>query len=102
MRDSDDRARNRAPSRPSNSLMKYGMWACCAVMFVPVAIYFAVGGLSAGITGNVLVFAPLLLCVGVHVVMHCVTGKSCHGSTEGEDPVASEAPVRLGRVIAVE
>ncbi len=64
----------RAQNGTSNNLMKYAMWACCAVMFVPIALYFAAGGLTAGVTSNVFAFAPLLLCVGAHLAIHRFMG----------------------------
>ncbi len=62
--------------------MKFGMLACCVVMFLPIVIYFAAGGTLAGVTGNLAAFAPLLLCVGAHVLMFKLMGKSCHGNSK--------------------
>ncbi|MCF3595048.1 DUF2933 domain-containing protein [Rhodobacteraceae bacterium LMO-12] len=92
----------RSQSGTPANLMKYGMWACCAVMFVPIAIYFAAGGLSAGVTSNIFVFAPLLLCVGAHFVMHRFMGKSCHNTSKDTDIAAEKAPIPVDREIAAE
>lgn len=82
----------------SGKLMKYGMWACCAVMLLPVAGYFAAGGFSAGAGNSIAAFAPLLLCVGAHFVMHRFMGKSCHQTTaKDKDTATAESPVRIGR-----
>lgn len=62
--------------------MKSGMLACCVVMFLPIAVYFAAGGTLAGVTGNLAAFAPLLLCAGTHLLMFKLMGKSCHGTAK--------------------
>lgn len=68
----------KAAGSGSEKLMKYGMWACCAVMLLPIIAYVAAGRTS-GVSGSLITFAPLLLCVGAHLVMHRYMGKSCHG-----------------------
>ncbi|MGY3439821.1 MULTISPECIES: DUF2933 domain-containing protein [unclassified Marinovum] len=73
----------------SDKLMKYGMWACCAVMLLPVGAYFVAGGALDG-AGGLATFAPLALCVGAHLVMHRFMGKSCHGKAK-EEPGNSKA-----------
>lgn len=73
-------------------LMHYGMMACCAVMLLPIAGYFVAGGTLAGLWGNVAAFAPLVLCVGAHLVIHKAMGKSCHNrSTAAETAENSPA-----------
>ncbi|MHC4434199.1 MAG: DUF2933 domain-containing protein [Planctomycetota bacterium] len=84
--------KNRAAS---GNLMKYGMWACCAVMLLPVAAYLAAGGLSAGAMNSIATFAPLLLCVGAHFVMHRFMGKSCHGASKDKGAATPKAHVRI-------
>lgn len=80
----------------ASSLFKWGMAACCAVMFVPIAIYLAGGGSIVGLWSNVDVFAPLALCSGAHVVMHKIMGKSCHGNGEsGEAKQDAPATVHI-------
>lgn len=73
----------------SAKLMHFGMMACCAIMLLPVAAYFVGGGSLGGLLGNGALFLPLLLCVGAHFVMHKMTGKSCHGSSEDEQQATS-------------
>ncbi|WP_377513412.1 DUF2933 domain-containing protein [Octadecabacter sp. R77987] len=68
--------------------MKWGMMACCAVMFLPVAVFLIGGGTLAGLWANAGVFAPLTLCIGAHLVMHKMMGKSCHA--EGESSEAEQ------------
>lgn len=77
----------------SSKLMHYGMMVCCAVMLLPVAAFFIAGGTIAGLWTNVGLFAPIALCLGAHVVMHKMMGKSCHGSKDErghEDPLDAE------------
>ncbi|MHA6326561.1 DUF2933 domain-containing protein [Roseivivax sp. CAU 1753] len=66
----------------ADRLMHYGMMACCIVMLLPVAGFFLAGGTLAGMWSNAAAFAPLLLCVGAHLVMHKFMGKSCHSNEE--------------------
>lgn len=66
----------------SSKIMHYGMMVCCAVMLLPVAAFFIAGGSIAGLWSNVGLFAPIALCIGAHVVMHKMMGKSCHGSKQ--------------------
>ncbi|MDF0603402.1 DUF2933 domain-containing protein [Psychromarinibacter sp. C21-152] len=47
-------------------------------MLVPVGAFFVAGGSVSGLWANAGVFAPLMLCVGAHVIMHKMMGKSCH------------------------
>ena len=90
--------------KSGNALMKYGMWACCALMLLPVVGYFLAGGADGSLTGKIAAFAPLLLCVGAHFVMFKMMGKSCHGASDN----ASTAEKRIadaqrgGTVRAVE
>ncbi|WP_245759339.1 DUF2933 domain-containing protein [Tranquillimonas alkanivorans] len=74
--------------------MKLGMMACCAIMLLPVAGFFASGGTLAGLWSNAAVFAPLVLCLGMHLVMHRMMGRSCHGKQESEEADGAEtAPI---------
>lgn len=74
--------------------MHYGMMACCAVMLLPIAGYLVAGGTLAGLWGNASAFAPLLLCVGAHLVMHKAMGKSCHDKSSGAE-TAEGSPVKI-------
>jgi len=82
--------------------MKYAMWACCAAMLLPIAVFVMAGGLSAGLFSGLYAFAPLLLCVGAHVIMHRMMGKSCHGAASEEDEPADDTPVQAGQKVAAE
>ncbi len=66
----------------SSKLVHYGMMACCAVMLFPVAAFLLAGGTIAGMWSNLGLFAPIALCIGAHVLMFKMMGKSCHGSKE--------------------
>jgi hypothetical protein len=69
------------PKQPMTSkLMHYGMLICCTVMLLPVAGYFLTGGTISGLWNNLAVFAPIALCIGAHVLMFVVMGKSCHSA----------------------
>lgn len=70
----------------ADKFMHYGMMACCVVMLLPVIGFFLAGGTLAGMWGSAAAFAPLLLCVGAHLVMFKVMGKSFH-STKAKDSV---------------
>ena len=78
--------------------MHLAMLACCAVMMMPIAVV-VFSGAGFGLDGfSLSTLAPLLLCVGGHVVLHKMMGKSCHGeekSTEAPDFTKEElgAPV---------
>ena len=91
-------------SKSGSTLMKYGMWACCALMLLPVVWYFAAGGADGGLTQKIFAFAPILLCVGAHFLMFKMMGKSCHG--ESDDARTADGRIadtqRGGRVRAVE
>jgi len=58
--------RTRSKTKP----MQLAMMACCLVMAFPIAAFFLSGGSLSGASANIATFAPLLLCLGVHVVMH--------------------------------
>ena len=74
-------------------VMKHAMWICCAVMLAPLGLYFVQGGTVAGLSSTLGLFAPLVLCVGMHFVLHRVMGRSCHGSGGETAPKLEEARV---------
>ena len=67
-------------------LLHMGMIACCAVMLLPIAGFFLAGGTLTGLTSNLSVLGPIVLCIGVHVAMFVVLGKSCHSAKKDEEP----------------
>jgi len=81
-------------------LMKYGRWACCAIMLAPIVLYLAAGGLSSELTSNAILFAPLIVCLGAHFVMHRVMGKSCHDDETKSISEAADNHAAIGRTIA--
>jgi len=83
-------------------LMKYGMWACCAIMLAPIVLCLAAGRLSSDLTSNAILFAPLVVCLGAHFVMHRVMGKSCHGDEKKSTSEAADKHAAVGRTIAPE
>ncbi len=62
----------------SSKFLHYGMMICCAVMLLPVGAFFIAGGTIVGLWTNVALFAPIALCLGAHVLMFKLMGKSCH------------------------
>ncbi len=92
-----------------SKLAQYGMWACCIVMLVPVGAYLLAGGASGGTLQTITAFAPLSLCLGMHLVMHKMMGRSCHGHSDKTAEEIPEKPALLehrpdvkGRSIAAE
>ena len=83
--------------QPQNSkMMHVGMWVCCAVMLLPLLVFFARGGTLSGLQDSFGVLTPIILCLGAHGVMFFFMGKSCHGGSKSSDsnaPVPSKAPV---------
>jgi hypothetical protein len=78
----NDQQETAGPSK----LMHYGMMACCAVMLLPVATFLFAGGTIAGMWNNLGLFAPIALCIGAHVLMFKMMGKSCHSSKKEQRP----------------
>lgn len=72
-------------------LSRFAMMACCAVMLVPIATFFIAGGTVSGLTEDLVVFAPLLLCVGGHLLMHRLIGGLCHGHGAKRESADEEA-----------
>ena len=68
-----------------SGLMRYGMMLCCAVMLLPVGLFFVGGGALSGLSANAGLFLPLALCLGMHFVIHRMMGKSCHGEKHDEN-----------------
>ena len=83
--------------QPQNSkMMHVGMWVCCAVMLLPLLVFFARGGSFFGLQDILGVLAPIALCLGAHGVMFFFMGKSCHGGSKSSNsnaPVAIKTPV---------
>lgn len=88
-------------SKKGFGLMHAGMAACCAIMLIPVAGFFVAGGTLAGLTSNLGVFAPIVLCLVVHGAMFAVMGKSCHGDKKATKTVAKDTPLEPSRIPAV-
>lgn len=61
-----------------SALMRWMMGICCALMLVPVIIFFAGGGSIGDTRGLFGALLPMALCVGMHFVLHRFTGASCH------------------------
>jgi hypothetical protein len=74
------------------------MMACCAAMLTPIVTYFVAGGTASGLNENLAVFAPLLLCVGAHLLLHRFVGALCHGHGAKQDNAAEAASPQVREV----
>lgn len=89
-------------SDTGGKLMKWGMAVCCSVMLLPVAAFLIGGGTIAGLWTNASVFAPIALCVGAHVLMFKMMGKSCHApAKKAQVEEHAEIPVVATNIPAV-
>lgn len=61
-------------------LARWGIVLCCLVFVAPVAIAMIFGTGLTSLSGNLWIILPLAVCLGLHFVLHKVTGKSCHTS----------------------
>ncbi|WP_428646551.1 hypothetical protein [Roseibium sp.] len=60
------------------------MMACCAAMILATGYLVAVAPAGQTLGQTLLLAAPMLGCVGMHLVMHRFMGKSCHGHGKQE------------------
>ncbi|WP_430449656.1 DUF2933 domain-containing protein [Rhodophyticola sp.] len=67
-------------------------------MIIPIAAFFIAGGTVSGVTENLAVFAPLLLCVGAHLLLHRFIGGLCHGHGSKRDEAAETVSPHLRHV----
>ncbi|MBG6145771.1 hypothetical protein [Roseibium album] len=68
------------PAKKSVSGHTLFMMACCAAMVAGTAIIFASAPAGQSLGETLLLAAPVLGCLGMHVVMHRFMGRSCHGA----------------------
>ena len=62
------------------------MMACCLAMVAGFAFVAFTGPADQTFWSRVFSASPLLVCVGMHLVMHRLMGKSCHlNKTEKEE-----------------
>ncbi|RYH06471.1 DUF2933 domain-containing protein [Tropicimonas sp. IMCC6043] len=82
----------------AEKLAKYGMWSCCIVMLTPVGAFLLTSSASGGAFQSFFAFAPLVLCLGLHLMMHKMMGRSCHGhSDKNSKDVAPKRQLIEGR-----
>lgn len=89
--------------KPGNRFAKLGMVACCIIMMVPIVLVLLSGASIRAVFSNAGLILPLVLCLGMHFVMHRMMGRSCHGDNakdaeatrEPEDFAAIPLPVRV-------
>ena len=60
------------------------MMACCAAMVIGTGFLIATAPAGQTIGQTLLLAAPMLGCVGMHLLMHRFMGKSCHGDSKSE------------------
>lgn len=66
---------------------RYAMWICCAAMLLPLGVYLLAGETVRGTLQTLGLLLPLAICLGVHALMHRLTGRSCHGGHgSGQQP----------------
>lgn len=65
----------------SSGLSAY-MFLCCAVMFGGFVLFVLFSPVEQSLGQTLLGAAPLLACLGAHLVMHRIFGKSCHAKIE--------------------
>lgn len=78
-------AANSQPVRNSGHAGKWMMAACCVPMVAVAGIYLYSVGLDGNWSARIFVVAPLVLCLGVHVLMFKFMGHSCHGPKKSEN-----------------
>ena len=74
-------------------VMHAGMWLCCAIMLLPIFVFFAGGGTILGLSNSLGVLAPILLCLGAHGAMFFLMGKSCHGDRKTAPTMLDAKPL---------
>lgn len=72
-------------------LAKWGMLICSLAIIAPIAIAIIFGNSLTTISGNLWIIVPLAVCLGLHFVLHRLSGKSCHmpDATAHENPAQS-------------
>lgn len=54
-------------------------------MMVPIALVLLGGASIGAVFSNAGLILPLVLCLGMHFVMHRMMGRSCHSGVEESD-----------------
>jgi len=58
------------------------MMACCAAMAVGTGVLVTTAPAGQSLGQTLLLAAPLVGCLGMHLVMHRFMGKSCHSTSK--------------------
>lgn len=61
------------------------MWVCCGLMVIGLAIVFLAAPSDEPITTTLWSLTPLLACLGMHLLMHRLMGRSCHNSNNSRE-----------------
>lgn len=83
------------PSRKQRGGVHFAMMACCALMLVPLAYFVLSGGVLRLDATGLSTLAPIVLCVGAHLLMFKFMGKSCHGTDDQTDQNRQTESVRI-------
>lgn len=82
------------------TLIHFGMMACCAVMLLPVGAFFLAGGSLTGLGSNLSFFAPILLCLGAHLILHRFIGRMCHAAASKAEVDQTQAQPQKTETLA--
>ena len=79
-----------APAKAANAghssqMHDWTMWVCCLAMLAGTGfiVYSAAPGQALGET--LLLGLPLFGCLAMHLVLHRLTGRSCHGDAQTKE-----------------
>ncbi|MBO9423029.1 DUF2933 domain-containing protein [Labrenzia sp. R4_2] len=77
------RAKTMDSSSPKSLVTGHNLFmlACCLAMVVGTGFLIASAPAGQTIGQTLLLAAPMLGCVGMHLIMHRFMGKSCHGDS---------------------
>ena len=83
-RDDPNQHENEAFDTTERSAMSSFMMLCCIAMFVAFVAVVFMAPANQSWTQTALGAAPLLACLGAHLVMHRFMGRSCHSKKENK------------------
>ena len=77
-----DQHEDAASGTTERSAMSSFMMLCCIAMLVAFGAFVFMAPANQSWTQTALSAAPLLACLGAHLVMHRFMGRSCHSKKE--------------------
>lgn len=75
------------PEKSGHGLL---MMVCCAAMIAAFGFVILTAPAGQGWGASALAALPLLGCVGAHLLMHSLMGKSCHGGSADSHETAND------------